>query len=1127
MANWSTLKAAVASVINANGNQAITGQLLQNVLNNIITNVGENATFVGVANPDTAPGAPDGDVFYIAGVPGNYSNFNGVAVEEDEVAVLIYKNAAWSKLNSNMANVNTMPQTASTTDARVNKMITELYLEGLDKSKVYTVYRITNGNESRSVLICDSNISNPDESDIQVALAWANDFSKDIIEVEERGNSGVSGWVVVNWDAVPKGEHFLFGRIRNNVVSNLANSPRIAAHIHNKEVIERKFNDLDKTDNLLSNEIIERTTEVVNSSEDSIIPPYTQGYGVNGQGSLFEGDKYAYYAPIELKKNEAIILNNGNTFWLGQNVSILYQCDKGGNYVKTLVLGNASQGKVIYTNNLFENIYVGISCEASYLQYKIIEATTIKDFAHKLEKDINHLGIRLERLDGCTTENITIDDIGIRRYGYYINMNSGIQLTATNSYITNSVYLRAGDLIEVYTGGSGHGVISKSLKPADNNTVYEVIKKADNITSPIKYEVESEGYYSFSGQNAEQGINALTISIRKEIFAGIVGEVEKKVNELYDGKIVKKTYTQDDLLGGALVGYYLHNTKNEIFTAENAIITEPIYLRIGDKVECSTGGTGFALFAKSPSGSIDRYTTGFENLAGLSLSFNGIVQEDGWYVFSGRINRTDGTNLTVYIEASVREKNVYELLEEKANKSDVGNSSSNNTTGFALSIGADSVKSEISITPWFDEVEGDGTTYGTYLDDKIDSVPQGDSFIFISDVHYSGNKKHSAKLIDYVRRRLGIKTIIHGGDVLNESPIMANAAKEWLDFNRDFVFRIGGDFKQVCGDHDHNGRYASEGQALSYQFIQRVMNGYNIKELTFDTLYDEQIKEVSIANSWTEYEKKEYDAWKKMHYYFDDSTINTRFVVLHTGWTGDVGLAVDKLGSNVLSEANALYLQMEFLYESLITCPNGYNIVVVGHNVVGNKSYTVNLSEGTASRYNVNEVVWKGAWRNVARMIRAYKSKKSITLSYTDWSGEGSKSKSFDFTTAKTPNIVFCIGGDVHWDILGKSTSDSETLMPISEATSLDKIIVTEGSISSSDILHALTMTDGADRGYKAIIAPPADDYNDETDSALASNPNTDGTLDAQAFDIITISGDAIYFTRIGSGKDRIVRITD
>lgn len=103
MANWSTLKAAIASIIKTNGNQAITGQLLQNVLNNILSSVGENSTFAGIATPTTNPGMPDGPVFYFATAAGVYANFNGIEVSEGEAAILLWNNGTWSKKNSGLA----------------------------------------------------------------------------------------------------------------------------------------------------------------------------------------------------------------------------------------------------------------------------------------------------------------------------------------------------------------------------------------------------------------------------------------------------------------------------------------------------------------------------------------------------------------------------------------------------------------------------------------------------------------------------------------------------------------------------------------------------------------------------------------------------------------------------------------------------------------------------------------------------------------------------------------------------------------------------------------------------------------------------------------------------------------
>ena len=102
MANWQILKAAIADVIKTNGNQEITGQVLQNVLNNIISNLGANATFANIATPSTNPGTPDGPVFYLATQSGTYHNFGG-AIVENEAAILLYNGSTWVKKATGIA----------------------------------------------------------------------------------------------------------------------------------------------------------------------------------------------------------------------------------------------------------------------------------------------------------------------------------------------------------------------------------------------------------------------------------------------------------------------------------------------------------------------------------------------------------------------------------------------------------------------------------------------------------------------------------------------------------------------------------------------------------------------------------------------------------------------------------------------------------------------------------------------------------------------------------------------------------------------------------------------------------------------------------------------------------------
>ena len=102
MGNYEELKAAVSSVIKTNGNQEITGQVLQNTLTTLISQVGANATFAGIATPDTAPGTPDQNVFYIASENGTYSNFNGITLS-NEVSIFSNRNGSWEKYNTGLA----------------------------------------------------------------------------------------------------------------------------------------------------------------------------------------------------------------------------------------------------------------------------------------------------------------------------------------------------------------------------------------------------------------------------------------------------------------------------------------------------------------------------------------------------------------------------------------------------------------------------------------------------------------------------------------------------------------------------------------------------------------------------------------------------------------------------------------------------------------------------------------------------------------------------------------------------------------------------------------------------------------------------------------------------------------
>ena len=114
MANYKELKAVVQQVIKTNGNQDITGQSLQNMLVNMISGLGAEATFAGIATPGTNPGNPDGNVFYLALQPGLYTNFGNKTVKAGCIAVLANTDSGWSIEQGqpyfNQANLNIFTQ---------------------------------------------------------------------------------------------------------------------------------------------------------------------------------------------------------------------------------------------------------------------------------------------------------------------------------------------------------------------------------------------------------------------------------------------------------------------------------------------------------------------------------------------------------------------------------------------------------------------------------------------------------------------------------------------------------------------------------------------------------------------------------------------------------------------------------------------------------------------------------------------------------------------------------------------------------------------------------------------------------------------------------------------------------
>lgn len=104
MANYATLKAAIQQVVKTNGDNEITGALLQQSLIAMINSLGGYYQFAGIATPSTNPGTPDQNVMYFASTSGTYTNFGGIVVNEGEFCALCW-NGSWIKRTTGAATV--------------------------------------------------------------------------------------------------------------------------------------------------------------------------------------------------------------------------------------------------------------------------------------------------------------------------------------------------------------------------------------------------------------------------------------------------------------------------------------------------------------------------------------------------------------------------------------------------------------------------------------------------------------------------------------------------------------------------------------------------------------------------------------------------------------------------------------------------------------------------------------------------------------------------------------------------------------------------------------------------------------------------------------------------------------
>ena len=263
----------------------------------------------------------------------------------------------------------------------------------------------------------------------------------------------------------------------------------------------------------------------------------------------------------------------------------------------------------------------------------------------------------------------------------------------------------------------------------------------------------------------------------------------------------------------------------------------------------------------------------------------------------------------------------------------------------------------------------------------------GDAFIFITDIHYETNTKHSEALIKHICKNTPISKVIHGGDLINSV-----GGANWepaLEYMKNIIYKYSNwNFSTyfIAGNHEFNNPGASTDPAYVARQLTReqlsslLSNGHNN-----DCVYDN----TSIA------------------FYWDDKKTKTRYFTCHCIYSSGV-------------DADSV----KFVVENLNTTPNDYDIILFTHNgfthqwyleafrpiydafhaYINHSTFTYN---GTTYDYSNKNGTIIGAFGGHYHMDGAFKSYANYILTTTDNCNQENQESSLTRTSGTITEQAF------------------------------------------------------------------------------------------------------------------------
>lgn len=531
-----------------------------------------------------------------------------------------------------------------------------------------------------------------------------------------------------------------------------------------------------------------------------------------------------------------------------------------------------------------------------------------------------------------------VDDLFIFTQGKYLHQNPNSEVSSEYSQVSSPKAVKEGEVVTVKTKPNGNIFTVIAFK-ADGDEEYEMKAKCETTTG--------SDLMTFTWKVTEDGV--IRVSGLTDGMIAEVTPVEKAV-KASDFERLSAAVDGVSQFSGWTLNRRMHPSSGDIQnTTKPNKYSGLTTLNKGDVVKVHTYFDGTDLYAVIVSdGSVKETLANNKKPAGY-YDFSYTVEQETENVrvciFYDTNDSTHTNGSTAYVE----------LASGLAKRGDL----------LSLSTEIDSIKDGGSVLPDY---------WKAYLSAKMPDIDVevesgSDSFLFITDTHYSENYGNSTALVSEITRMHPFSKVFHGGDscstgfnTSNDSvpknyeqlciremkayERLANKAKEYARFYA------------VRGNHDFN-EY-NDGSKYSHTAVESVGQ---IRRM---------IDQIGVVDG---------NASESLYYYFDNREAKIRYIFLDC-------LDGQDNGALMFREA-----QMQWLANTLNGITDAdYKVIVVGHCPI-------------TTYFAVSYETGRDKFGNLRLLLLAYNSKGNVTIAGTE----------YDFTNA-VGEIIMYLHGHTHVD---------------------------------------------------------------------------------------------------------------